>query len=110
MRMTLSRFEQLYQEYQESGLNVKDFCANQAFAPSSFYYWRKKLQATEQREPSGNFIPLVVGSEQVTTHSIGKHPNKTNHTIEIIFPNGTKVRVGDNVSMQFLKRIIHLFD
>jgi len=74
-----------------------------------FIIWKKELKASGARETSGNFIPLVVGPKQLTKHSIGKYPSKSDHSIENIFPNGTKVRVGENVSMHFLKRIIHLF-
>ena len=57
--MTDSTFKQLYQEYQASGLNVRDFCANQDIAPSTFYYRRKKLNS--QNEAPNEFVPLVVG-------------------------------------------------
>jgi len=47
-------------EYQESGLNVKNSCANQAFAHQVFIIGRKKIQASGARETSGNFISRVV--------------------------------------------------
>ena len=31
---------------QESGLSVKDFCENQSYTASSFYYWKSKFGLT----------------------------------------------------------------
>lgn len=114
--MTLSRFKRLYQEYQGSGLNVKDFCANQGFAPSSFYYWKKQLDLTPQQQP-GHFVPLVFDSNLPDTdRQSGQTPIKSistsgNHApIEFVFPNGTKMVMRDNLDLPLLKAIVHLFD
>ncbi len=116
MRMTLSTFKKLFQEYQESGLNIKDFCANQCLAPSTFYYWRNKLEETMQHRPK-NFIPLVFDSDQQarddqTVQSSLKsiHTSGDNAPIEFAFPNGTKMLLRDNIDMGLLKAIVHLFD
>jgi len=110
--MTLSTFKQLFQEYKESGLNIKDFCANQGLAPSTFYYWRNKLEETSQHQPS-SFVPLVFDSNQPVTE---RRPIKRSHApgnnapIEFVFPNGTKMVLRDNIDMELLKAIVHLFD
>ena len=116
MRMTLSTFKRLFQEYQESGLNVKDFCANQDFAPSSFYYWKRKLEETLQHQPE-RFVPLVFGSNQSATSrqtvptTITSADGSGNHApIEFVFPNGTKMMLRDKVDIPLLKAIVHLFD
>jgi hypothetical protein len=117
MRMTLATFKRLYQEYQESNLNIKDFCANQGLAPSTFYYWRNKLEETSQLHRPDNFVPLVFDSNQQATDSrTNQLPIKTGPTtgdnapIEFVFPNGTKMVLRDNIDMQLLKTIVHLFD
>jgi transposase-like protein len=114
--MTLSTFKQLFQEYQESSLNIKDFCANQGLAPSMFYYWRNKLEKTSHQQPS-SFIPLVFDSNQPATEkrtiqaSIkSSHTPGNNAPIEFEFPNGTKMVLRDNINMELLKAIVHLFD
>ncbi|MFO8088140.1 MAG: transposase [Bacteroidales bacterium] len=115
--MTLTTFKRLYQEYQESGLNIKDFCANQGLAPSTFYYWRNKLEETSQLHRPDNFVPLVFDSnhpatDNQTSQSLIKssHTSKINTPIELVFPNGTKMVLRDNIDMQLLKTIVHLFD
>lgn len=114
--MTLPTFQKLFQEYQESGLNVKDFCSNQGFAPSTFYYWKKQLGEASQHQPA-SFVPLVFDSNQLPTHrrtvqatakSAGTASNRA--PVEFVFPNGTKMVIRDNVDMHLLKAIVHLFD
>jgi transposase-like protein len=114
--MTLSTFKRLFQEYQESGLNIKDFCANQSLAPSTFYYWRNKLEETSQHHPT-SFVPLVFDSHQPATDNPtvqplmnSNHSSGNNAPIEVVFPNGTKMVLRDNVDMRLLKAIVHLFD
>ncbi len=114
--MTLSTFKRLFEEFQDSGLNVRDFCANQDFAPSSFYYWKKKLEETSQHQPD-SFVPLVFDSNQLATSRPTAPATKAsahcpnNHTpIEFVFPNGTKMVLRDKVDMPLLKAIVHLFD
>jgi len=115
--MTLSTFKKLFEAYQKSGLNVKDFCANQDFAPSSFYYWKKKLgDAAPQYQPD-SFIPLVFDADPSATSRrtvpspIANGSTSNNHApIEFVFPNGTKMVFRDKVDMRLLKAIVHLFD
>ena len=52
LRMTHTSFKQLYQEFQESNLSVRDFCSNQALSPSTFYSWKKQLGNTTQEKPN----------------------------------------------------------
>jgi hypothetical protein len=114
--MTISTFEKLFQEYQESGLNVKEFCSNQGFAPSTFYYWKKQLGKAPQHQP-GSFVPLVFDSNlPVASRRTIQTPVNTsgipgNHApIEFVFPNGIKMIIRDKADMHLLKAIVHLFD
>ena len=114
--MTLSTFTRLFEEFQESGLNVRDFCTNQDFAPSSFYYWKKKLEETSQHQPD-SFVPLVFDSIQLatsrpaaTTSKASANGSSNQAPIEFVFPNGTKMMLRDKVDMPLLKAIVHLFD
>jgi transposase-like protein len=116
MRMTQSTFTRLFQEYQKSGLNIKDFCANQSLAPSTFYYWRNKLEEPSKRQPT-SFVPLKFDTNQPATDNKtvqplmqSCHTPGNNAPVEFVFPNGTKMVLRDNIDMQLLKAIVHLFD
>ena len=114
--MTLSTFKKLFEEFQESGLNVRDFCSNHSFAPSSFYYWKNKLEETSQHQPD-SFVPLILDSSQLatsrpaaTSSKASDHGSGNQAPIEFVFPNGTKMMLRDKVDMPLLKAIVHLFD
>ena len=38
------QFLSIYESYLESGLTVRDYCANQKKKESMFYYWQNKLK------------------------------------------------------------------
>ncbi len=97
-------------------MNVKDFCSNQGFAPSTFYYWKKQLGEASQHQP-GSFVPLVfdsnlpVASRRTIQAPINSSGIPGNHApIEFVFPNGTKMIIRDKADMHLLKAIVHLFD
>lgn len=115
--MTLTTFKQLFRNYQESGLNVKDFCFNQGIAPSSFYYWRKKLVDNNKDNQPKHFVPLVfdpyVSDNRVSTNRVDSKASNNGSSlasIEFVFPNGTKMILREAVDMAMVKTIIHLFD
>ncbi len=113
MRIIESSFRKLYQEYLDSGLSVRDFCANQSFAVSTFYYWKKRL---ESKEIPTEFVPLMVGSQSGMSHvdnsqaaSVNDITPAEDRNMEFTFPNGTKLEVKGNVDLALLKTIVHLY-
>jgi putative transposase len=111
-----SSFKELLDRQQASGLSVKDFCFNEGMSKSSFYYWRRKLQ--QPRGPK-SFIPLVIKSSPT---NLGRQSSKAPQppstsvqypqddlSMEIVFPNGTKLRVKNNPDLSFLKSLICLY-
>lgn len=111
-----SKFLELYNRQKESGLNVKDFCANEGIAESTFYYWRKKFQKSRGRK---DFIPLVVKSTQAMSaqhYSKGNQPVQDpgdigeNFLLEVVYPNRTKLRIKKNIDLNHLRALIYLYD
>jgi len=116
--MTLTTFTQLFEEYQDSGLNVLDFCSNHGIASSSFYYWRKKLIESDKAEQPKHFVPLMLNSintdNRVSTHRVNTKTfdeDSSTSPIEFVFPNGIKMILHrEAVDVVMLKTIVHLFD
>ena len=113
--MTDSKFKKLLQEYKESGLSVRDFCANQDFAVSTFYYWMKKQN--KKVEAPKEFLPLLIGEQYVPDRRGSALPavNKGNKEgdsvpLEFVFPNGTKMILKASIDPALLKTIVHLYD
>jgi hypothetical protein len=113
MRIIESSFRKLYQEYLDSGLSVRDFCANQNFAVSTFYNKKKQL---ELKESAPEFIPLHVGNHPVVESNksaevVLQKEGSTieGNSLEFTFPNGTKLQVRGQADLALLKTIVHLF-
>lgn len=111
-----SRFKELLDRQELSGLSVRDFCFNEGMSKSSFYYWRRKLQKAERPK---NFIPLVISPSSASANrQVAKIPQPVQTSqqqdqdglhMEIVFPNGTKLRMKNNLDLSFLKSLICLY-
>ena len=110
-----TRFKELIEHQQESGLTIKEFCSNQNIVPSTFHYWKKKLTGKPGKK---DFIPLVIKSESANGtshhHRGGQDEilpsNNGNALIEIVYPNGTKLRVRNDLDLVQLRALVHLYD
>jgi len=105
-----ARFRELIREQQESGLTIKEFCSNHAIANATFYYWKKKLSKPQVRN---EFIPLMVKpSEMEPTKgsACSEMPSGKVVLLELVFPNGTILRVHHDLDLAHLRALIHLYD
>ncbi|MBI9065536.1 MAG: IS66 family insertion sequence element accessory protein TnpB [Marinilabiliaceae bacterium] len=107
MRMTNVTFRKLYSEHKESGLSIRDFCANQDIAVSTFYYWNKKQK--KQECPPIDFVPLAIGGQQ-TISIANENVDYHNTPLEFVFPNGTRMLLNEDIDITLLKTIVHLYD
>jgi hypothetical protein len=108
---TISKFARLIARQKESGLSVRSFCSNEGIAPSTFYYWQKKI-----RKQSGGerFIPLVVKSPVATFDP----PNQREPIqrqggdmfLEITYPNGIRLKIKNEMDLSGLRALISLLD
>ena len=115
-----SVFLKLLGRQQESGLTVKEFCTNEGIAPSSFYYWKKKLKTNYTGR--ADFIPLVINPAQrysgkghlpvQETRGLPAHREEgEDHVLlELVYPNGTKLRIKKDMDLGRLRELICLYD
>jgi len=117
--LTESKFIELQKMQQESGLNVREFCSNEGIAPATFYYWLKKLQKGKQNaKQAKGFIPLVVkpslGEERYAkSNNQSISADNTQEEIvflEVVYPNGTLLRVKKDLDLSHLRALIHLYE
>jgi hypothetical protein len=107
-----TKFLKLQERQKESGLSVRGFCSNEGIAPSSFYYWLKKIN----NESNGKrFIPLVVKSEGTSinpfTQSELLQGQRTDDSLlEITYPNGIILRVKNDLDLVQLRALVLLLD
>jgi len=87
-----------------------DFCSNEGIAPSTFYYWQKKLRDRSGRH---RFIPLVVHPQQLAAYRSPKQPDVAgidSTPLEISYPNGTTQRIKQNIDLAGLRSLVSLLD
>lgn len=110
-----TRFSELIRLQQDSGLTAKEFCSNEGVATSTFYYWKKKLQGNRGKH---GFIPLVVkpSSPSLVTRNAGRRHfqpqpgTEDNVLLELVYPNGTLLRIKDDLDLVQLRALIHLYE
>jgi transposase len=96
-------------ETQEAGACVRAVAARHDVYPSLLHYWRR--QAREGRlvaAPAARFVPVRVAEAALTMASTS--PPLTDQpaaaTIEIVFPDGCRLRVGSEVGLPALRRVV----
>jgi hypothetical protein len=104
------RWREIVNRQARSGLSIREFCANEKVSEPSFYAWRKKFREQEnevtrgrkpRRSPDepdnrGLFVPLqLVDSVE---------------TLEVIHPQGYRVRVIGDVNVTALRHVIEILD
>jgi hypothetical protein len=105
-----TKFVKLQERQKESGLSVRGFCSNEGIAPSSFYYWKKKIKNGAN---SKRFIPLVVKSAGENVNPFlqpelpqGKRVDDS--ILEITYPNGIILRVKNDLDLVRLRALVLL--
>jgi len=107
-----SNFTRIIKRQKESGLSVKAFCSNEGLTPSTFYYWQRKI-----RKEAGvnHFIPLVVKSHLSRVNTISpeeavQQPHGDVAVFEIIYRNGSKLRIKHDLDLDRLRALLSLLD
>jgi hypothetical protein len=110
-----SKILELIKRQKETGLNVTAFCSNEYIPKSSFYYWRKKLS----KEPGKRFIPLLVNSTPAPMGGPSKdyirekhehHTSGDDFLLELLYPNGTRLRIKSDTDFDHLRSLVCLLD
>jgi transposase-like protein len=105
-----SKFRELLEEQQESGLTINEFCSNHGIARSTFHYWKKKLNKKPGRK---DFIPLIVKPSAMALpkgSTCSEISPGRESLFELVYPNGTILRLKHDLDMAQLRTLIHLYD
>jgi transposase len=77
----------------QSGVSVKQFCAQQGLTEQSFYYWRKRLQA-----PASMRFALV---EAEPRRGLAEHA-----ALELVLTTGERLRISAGVDARTLQQVL----
>lgn len=91
-RKTAQEMYPLIEQWESSGASQEDFCNSHDITLSTFTYWRGKYRKSSQVEES-SFIEL--------------HPSCCS-SLEVIYPNGVKIRLPQDASASDLQVLIGL--
>ena len=113
------QFLSIYDGFLESGLTVRNYCANQHMKESLFYYWQNKLKG--QLPPKRGFVPVVFDNgKAIRTSQVPEpvqnrsksfpDPAATNNAIscEISYPNGVCVKLNGLTDPGILRSLLLL--
>ncbi len=110
------KFRAVYSDYLNSGLTVRDFCANQQMNEAKFFYWQHKLKG-ELPLKRGGFVPVVFDPEQQDKSLPVKkrqeffpNPAPADKTVccEISYPNGVSVKLNGLTEAEMLRSLLAL--
>lgn len=81
---------QRMERFAQSGLTVKEFCAQEKTSVPSFYQWKKKLAPTEGKEnPIAAFVPIQLDPS---------HARLAGSILHVTLPGGAMVSVPASLS------------
>ena len=113
------QFTDIYNEYLESCLTVRDFCADRQMSEAKFYYWQNRLK--RQLPPKKGFTPVVFENEQHTRSfhfptpvqnrpKTFSNPADSNHAVscEISYPNGVSMKLNGLPGPEVLRSLLLL--
>jgi len=115
--MNEKEFRGIYNNFLESGLTVRDFCANQNIQESKFFYWQNKLKGL--LPPKRGFVPVLFSSNQQDPSpelpvAINNHPERQikqassimSLSCEISYPNGIRVKVNGLSDLEMVRSLL----
>lgn len=111
-KMSKEEFLEILYRQQRSGLTIKDFCVNEAYTESSFYYWKGKFGLSRpnhaDKSSSEEFAPVNLTSPRTSKQSYDRVAMGSGE-IRIEFPGGIIARFSgmaeSHAAMQLLTQI-----
>ena len=110
-------FRTIYNNFLESGLTLRDFCANQGIYESKFFYWQNKLKGV--LPPKRGLVPVIFSSNQQDPSpelpvAMNNQPERyikqassiMSLTCEISYPNGIRVKVNGLSDLEMVRSLL----
>ena len=97
-------------ETREAGACIRAVAARHDVYPSLLHYWRRQVREGRLvAAPAARFVPVRV-AETALAAAGASPPLLNDHDaamlIEIVFPDGCRVRVGSEVGLAALRRVV----
>ena len=112
------KFKAVYADFLNSGLTIRDYCANQQMNEAKFYYWQNKLKG--QLPPKRGFEPVLFkeghdSQSPMVAGTMGRDaffasPGTCHQSLscEINYPNGVCVKLSGLSGPEVLEPLLAL--
>jgi len=91
---TPEQWQQIFEQYSTSGLQIAAFCKQQKLNTSSFYAWRKRLTSNTLNAVINEALPTVEKSQDDWVNVIPEQAMPSqNWDVELALPNGMVLRM-----------------
>jgi transposase len=98
------RWRQLIDQWQRSGLSVRDFCQRQHLAVPSFYAWRRRL-----RQPDGLARPTTPPAIFLPVHVRPDAPDAP-PPLELVLADGRCLRIPSRFDAGHLRQVLRALE
>lgn len=89
------------EEFEKSGLTVRQFCRREKLREPSFYAWRRELRRRDGDQRADGIAPVAPALVEVMTRS----PTPA-QAIEIETPAGFTIRLGEQVDRELMTSVL----
>ncbi|MFA6335954.1 MAG: IS66 family insertion sequence element accessory protein TnpB [Bacteroidales bacterium] len=111
-----NKFREIYDDYLESGLTIRDYCSNQRMGEAKFYYWQHRLKGL--LPPKRGFVPVVFEKDRfvqpvnnpVSLHDqqVATNPVPKPISCEISYPNGVSLKLNGSADLEMIRSLLLL--
>ena len=110
--LNMAEFKRLYEEWQDSHLNIRDYCSSIGISEDRFYYWKRKLTEAELPAAPTSFVPIQMsqrgGKISISNQSAPSASLDKESYCEIVYQNGVVLKVKSEMSLAALRSLILL--
>ena len=99
-QVRMAKWSEIIKDRCESGLTIKDYCAEHGISRDAYFYWLRKIRESAVASASEQFAELLPPAEPPDAAG-----SSTGVTIEL---NGAKIRVEDTCSRNTLVMVLEV--
>lgn len=104
--LNMESFRKIYADWKASGQSLKTFTKAMGMAPSTFEYWKSKLEKSMEVEVSKQNSFVKLDNLRAGDTSSMPRMAQTPALCEIVYPNGVMVRITSDLSVDDLRTLI----
>lgn len=98
----LTRWNEIFNDREDSGLTIDEYCRQNNLSKNAYYYWLRKCRENTLSECENAFVELEAPSFKEGSLTKEFHPQA------IIEINGARISVSEKISQSLLSMIVEV--